>query len=86
MEDLIESDQQTSERPNNILAVRARAHNSAELEALEARLLAYNETLDGALPIPFFADGEIEPLGEIDIKQLIELGITVDEYVALMGE
>jgi hypothetical protein len=66
--------------------VRARARNSAELEALEAQLLAFNETLDGKLPLPFFAEGEIEPLGEIPLKQLAELGISVDEYVALMGE
>lgn len=84
MEDLIEADQQSSGPPNNIMAVRARARNSVELEAMEASLLAYSATLDGRLPLPFYADGEIEPLGEIAVKQLAELGISADEYVALM--
>lgn len=86
MEDLIEADQQTSERPNNFLVVPARAKSSAELEAREAAMLAFDKTLDGRLPVPFFEDGELEPLGEIARNQLIALDITVDEYTSLMME
>lgn len=86
MEDLIEADDQDSGPNKNILVVPARVKTSAELEAMEAAFLAYAQTLDGRLPIPFLADGEIEPLGEDALKTLRELGISVDEYVALMGE
>lgn len=49
-------------------------------------MLAFDKTLDGRLPVPFYSDGELEPLGEIAIKQLIALDITVDEYTSLMME
>lgn len=84
MEDLLEADDQSGAPQKNILVVRARAQDSADLEAREAAMIAFDQTLDGQLPIPFYADGEIEPLGEYAVKTLIALGITVDEYLQLV--
>lgn len=84
MEDLIESEIHSG--PSKYVWFGApRAKSSAELEQRERGYFAYCQTLDGRLPLPFYdADGEMEPLSEIALRQIAELGITVAEYVELI--
>jgi hypothetical protein len=80
------TDEPATADTSHMMVVRARAKNSAEMEAHEQAII--NGRLDASMswPIPFYEDDDRitpAPLTRVDIEILRTFGVTADEWRAL---